>query len=246
MPDPVTIDAPLQREALPEQIVARLLAMIKENRLRAGDKLPPERELAAMLQVSRPSLREALRALAVLNVTEVRRGAGTYVTSLDPELLLGHLTYVLSLNDATFESLFEARKVVETVIAALAAERVDDAELAELHACVDRYAELAADSPADEGALLDADLEMHRRVVAAARNPILGRFMDSISELGKASRRTTVSLPGVTRQTAEDHRRIVAALRARDPDAASAAMLTHLDHVERRLLAVDKESEGGS
>ena len=78
---------PVERKILWEQVAEQLMAMLRERHLRPGDKLPPERELAAMMQVSRPSLREALRALSMMNVLEVRQGAGTFVTSLETELL---------------------------------------------------------------------------------------------------------------------------------------------------------------
>jgi DNA-binding transcriptional MocR family regulator len=90
------------RELLPERIASRLVSLIAERHLRPGDKLPSERDLAAAMQVSRPSLREALRALAMLNVVEIRQGSGTYVTSLRPEVLVEHFDFVFALDDATF------------------------------------------------------------------------------------------------------------------------------------------------
>ncbi|MCB0176501.1 MAG: FadR family transcriptional regulator, partial [Anaerolineae bacterium] len=94
-------------------IARRLMTLLKEKQLKPGDKLPPERELAAMMQVSRPSLREGLRALSMMNVLEIRQGDGTYVTSLDPELLVEQLSLVLALDDSTLLQLFEARKILE-------------------------------------------------------------------------------------------------------------------------------------
>ena len=88
------------REAVPQQIVSRLLDLIQQRHLGPGDRLPAERELAATMGVCRSSLREALRALTVLGVTEMRHGTGTYVSSLEPDLLVRHLSFVLSLCDA--------------------------------------------------------------------------------------------------------------------------------------------------
>ena len=105
---------------MPQQIVSRLLDLIQQRHLGPGDRLPAERELAATMGVSRSSLREALRALTVLGVTEMRHGTGTYVSSLEPDLLVRPLSFVLSLSDGGFDQLFEARKVVEPAIAALA------------------------------------------------------------------------------------------------------------------------------
>lgn len=221
----------VERKILWEQIAEQLLTMLKEKQLRPGDQLPPERELAAIMQVSRPSLREALRALSMMNVLEVRQGAGTFVTSLETELLVEHLDLVLSLEDSTIFELFEARKIVEVGIVGLAAERISEEELAELEAGLSRSQE-ALNHPVD---FLQADMELHKTITKAARNPIMSRVVDSISRLGLISRSRTVELPGVQAQTLEDHRAIVSALKARDPEAAQQAMLQHLDHVEQSL-----------
>src|SRR5215218_1023230 len=87
------------RDALPDQIAARLIELITDRQLKAGDRLPPERELAASMGVSRSSLREALRALAMMGVTEMRHGDGTYLTSLEPDALMRPVGLVLSLSD---------------------------------------------------------------------------------------------------------------------------------------------------
>jgi len=227
-----------------QQIAEQLLVMLQDGQLRPGDKLPPERELAVMMQVSRPSLREALRALTMMNVLEVRQGAGTFVTSLEPELLVEHLDFVLSLEDSSLTSLFEARKIVEVGIMALAAERITDEELADLEAGLLRSEE----SLEDTAGFLQADLAMHKAVTRAARNPIMSRVVDSISRLLLVSRSHTIEIPGIRTQTLKDHRAIVAALQARDPQAAQQAMLQHLENVEQRFMDserhVPEESQG--
>jgi DNA-binding FadR family transcriptional regulator len=225
----------VEKKILWEQIAEKLLVMLKERQLLPGDKLPPERELAAMMQVSRPSLREALRALSMMNILEVRQGAGTFVTSLEPELLVEHLDFVLSLEDSTLLELFEARKIVELGIVALAAERITDEELADLEVGLARSRQ-AEDHPVD---FLQADVALHKTITRAARNPIMSRVVDSISRLGLVSRSRTVEIPGVRSRTIEDHRAIVAALKARDPEAAQVAMLQHLNHVEQGLVQSD-------
>lgn len=221
----------LKKSALAEEIVANLLTLIKERRLQAGDRLPPERELAAMLGVSRPSLREALRALSVMNVIEMRQGDGTYVTSLDPQDLVEHLGFVFSLDDSTFSQLLEARRVVEPGLAAIAAQRITDEQLERLDAYLDQSQHAVGDSHA----FLEADLALHELITESAGNPILTRFMASISQLGRASRLLTVEIPGVPEQAAEAHRAIVAALKARDPEAAREAMTQHLNMLTERL-----------
>lgn len=215
-----------------EEISARLLTMIKDKQLLPGEKLPAERELAAMLQVSRPSLREALRALAIMNIIEIRQGDGTYVTSLEPDLLVQHLDFVVSLDDATILQLFEARKIVEVGVAALAARHITDEQASEL----ERILEKSNDSINDSQAFLEVDLELHECITEAAANPFVKRFLTSLSRLGLASRSRTVEIPGVREMTVQDHHAIVAAITAGDEESAADAMLTHLNNVEKRLI----------
>jgi GntR family transcriptional repressor for pyruvate dehydrogenase complex len=229
---------PFEKDVLPKKISARLLSLITEKHLRPGDKLPPERELAGMMQVSRPSLREALQALALMNIIEIRQGDGTYVTSLKPELLVEPLNFIFTLDASTLFGLFEARKIVEVGLVALAAQRITAEEIVALEICLAKSVQ-AADDP---DAFLQADLELHKKIGAAARNPLLQRFMDSISQLGLASRARTNYIPGLTQQSAEDHRAIVAALKTRDPEAAQQAMLQHLNNVEQKLKAFTPEA----
>ena len=220
------------RDTLPDQIAARVIELITERHLKAGDRLPPERELAQAMGVSRSSLREALRALSLLGVTEMRQGDGTYLTALDPDALMRPFGLVLALSDGQMQELFEARRVIEPGLAALAAERIDEPTLDALRACVRDSAEAVH----DEEAFLHIDLELHGLIARAASNSILWHVIGSISGMGVASRRRTTSLPGVQSQSVEDHRAIVAALEARDPEAAAAAMLRHLDNVQSRTV----------
>src|ERR1043165_8103099 len=99
----------VSRDALPDQIAQRLIALITERHLKPGDRLPPERELSAEMGVSRSSLREALRALAMLGVAEMRQGDGTYLTALDPDALMRPFGLVLALHHGQMQELFEAR-----------------------------------------------------------------------------------------------------------------------------------------
>ena len=222
----------LPRNALSEDIVSNLLALLKEKKLQPGERLPPERELAERLQVSRPSLREALRALSIMHVVETRQGSGTYISSLEPRRLVEHLDFVFALADSTYLSLFEARKVVEVGICGLAAERITDEELSRLEGCLEK----ALPGLTNADLYFQADVELHEIITEAASSPILSRIMASISHLSHASRQRTAVLPGIARQVIEDHRAIVDALKMHDPDAARQAMYQHLTHVEQRLL----------
>jgi len=221
----------IPKTAVAEDIVAQLLLLIREKQLLPGDKLPPERELAVMMGVSRPSLREALRSLSIMHVVELRHGSGTYIASLQPETLVEHLDFVFALDDSMYLQLFETRKVLEPGICALAAQRISDEELAQLEVCVAR----SATGLEDPEAYFQADSDLHEIITVAAHNPLLHRFMASIRRLSQASRRRTSVLPGIMQQTCQDHQAIVQALQAHDHVAAYQAMLTHLTHVEQRL-----------
>jgi GntR family transcriptional repressor for pyruvate dehydrogenase complex len=236
-----TTFSPLQKQqTVAEAISAEILDLLRQKQLKPGDKLPPERELAEILGVSRPSLREALRALSIMKVVEVRQGDGTYVSALKTEDLVEHLEFVFMLDDSTTLQLFEARKIVETGNASLAAERISDEELAALHACLE-HSEQSVDDPE---AFMQADIELHEIITRAARNPMLERFMASIRTLGRASRHRTSHMRKVREKVVGHHRQIVVALERHDPQATGAAMLQHLEFVEqmyRELVAGEQD-----
>ena len=233
--------AVVSRSTLPEEIANRLLTQIREQELRPGDKLPAERSLAQMMVVSRPVLREALRALALMRVVDIRQGDGTYITSLEPKQLISHLDFVFPKDSVAMVQLLEARRVVEAGNVRLAAARATGSEVvalqelvASLAACVD-----------DPERFSEVDIELHVAVCAAAHNFLLLQFMGILSTLGRASRERTGGLREVREAAVRDHQRLVKALLAHDPDAAERAMLDHLDHVEEGLRsAIDTEVPG--
>ena len=221
----------VSRSTLPEEIANRLLEQIRAQQLRPGDKLPAERNLAQMMEVSRPVLREALRALALMRVVDIRQGDGTYITSLEPQQLISHLDFVFSKDSIALVQLLEARRVIETGNVRLAAVRVTDDELGGLEgrlqamaACID-----------DADRFSELDIAMHTQICAAANNFLLLQFMNIISTLGRVSRERTGGLRAVREAALDDHHRILEALRRRDPDGAEAAMRSHLDHVDAGL-----------
>ena len=192
-----------------------------------------------MLGVSRPSLREALKTLSTRNIVEIRHGAGVYVTSLEPKLLLEPLDFFLALNEANFEHLFEARKILEGELAALAAQRISKDELAYLQECVRRTEQSLDDSKV----YAQADLDLHNSIMAAAHNPMLERMMMSVSDLTWASRQHTVNLPGVMLHSPKDHRAIVDALSERNPEKSRQMMLRHLGNIKQALDAGELEPD---
>jgi GntR family transcriptional regulator, transcriptional repressor for pyruvate dehydrogenase complex len=226
------------KDVIPEKIAKRILSLIKEKQLKPGDRLPSERDLAAMMGISRPSLREALRALSILNIIEIRQGDGTFVTSLDTALLVEPLEFIFSLDYSTFFNLFEARKILELGIIALAAKRITSEEILRMEACLNHSKE----NIHNHEVFVQNDIELHDLIAQAAKNPILYRFAKSISKLGEVSRSKTVEIPGVPEQTTIDHENIISALKKRDSFAAEEAMLAHLANVERKLKVLSDDS----
>ncbi len=221
----------IEKRNVTDKIASNLIEFILHGDLKPLDKLPAEREMAVMLGVSRPSLREALKTLSTRNIIEIRHGAGVFVTSLDPKLLLEPLDFFLALNEANFEHLFEARKVLEGELAALAAQRITQDELVYLQECVHRTEQ----SLDDDASFVQADLNLHNSIMTAARNPMLERMMMSISLLTRASRQHTVNLPGVRQHAPKDHQAIVDALAERNPEQSRQTMLKHLDRIKQAL-----------
>lgn len=218
---------PIRREVVAEQVAQRLLSLIQSGNLKPGQQLPPERALAETLDVSRPSLREALRALSLLGVVRIRPGGGAFVTALDPESLLAPIHFFISLDRENLESLFGARILIESGLARLAAARVTKADIETLKGCVD----IESRDSVDVDNFIRSDELFHKTIFAAVDNPFLSKIATSLHLLGQASRNVTGRIPGVVEQSLVDHRRILAALVERDGDKAAAAMEAHLNNV---------------
>jgi GntR family transcriptional repressor for pyruvate dehydrogenase complex len=217
----------IRRNAVAHEAIATVKRMIVRGELRAGQRLPAERDLAVQLGVSRPSLREAIRALIALNILESRHGEGTYVSSLEPDLLTEPIDFVLQIQDRGVTALFEARQVLESSMAAFAAERATDLELAEL----DDFVKRGRTKLGDAAAFIEHDLEFHDRIRRAARSPVLASMLRSVSTLSLETRRRTAQEQVVRARALADHARMVKTLKARDPEAARRAMVAHLAHV---------------
>ncbi len=231
----------IRRDSVSTKVIDQILKLISEKQLRPGDRLPPERKLAEILHVSRPSLREALHALAIMKILENRQGAGTYITSLKPEIIIEHLETIFVLDDSTYLQLLQARKVVETGIVEMAAEKITDADLERLQECLDREQQVI-DDPEQ---FLKLDIEFHRIISESAQNSLLNNFMNSIIRLGIHSRRRTGEKLEVRERTVADHRLIMQALKNRDPEHARLEMLNHLGYIEKGLKhTLDDENPG--
>jgi GntR family transcriptional repressor for pyruvate dehydrogenase complex len=230
----------LKKTSVSLQAAETIKALILSGELGAGDALPPERDLAVMLGISRPSVREAIRVLTAMNVVEPQHGGGTFVTSLDPRLLARPINFLLQIEPRTFLDLFEVRQVMEVGAARMAAARMTDNIIAEL----EQIAAAAAAALRRPVRYSELDFDLHTKIVEATGNPIYMSLYGSISELSLESRKRTARLPSVRQRAHSDHVRIVDALRARDPEAAGAAMHDHLEGMRQVLSDMLAREEG--
>jgi GntR family transcriptional repressor for pyruvate dehydrogenase complex len=207
-----------------DAVVAHVRSLIENGTLHPGDRLPPEREFAAQIGVSRPTVRTGLRSLAAMGVVQSRQGSGTFITAGPPALLSEPLNLLAALHGLTRDGLFEARRVLEVGTSALAAVRASGKDLAAISEEVTgMYA--AVDRPTD---FLRHDVRFHRAIAAAADNPVLGVLIDMLASLFFERRRETIQTATDLRETADAHRKIYQAIRTRHREAASAAMDEHL------------------
>lgn len=219
--------------SLTDRAIARIRELIQSGTLPPGAKLPPEQQLAADLGLSRNLMREAVKALVVARVLEIRRGDGTYVTSLEPALLLESIGSAVELlrGDKLLE-LTEVRRLFEPVATGLAAVRITDEDLAEVR----RHLDAMTHAGDDVELLNEHDAAFHRAVIASAGNSTLATLLEGIAGRTVRARvwRGLVDERAGDRTVAE-HRAIYDALAARDRALAEAAALIHVSTTEQWL-----------
>jgi len=222
--------------ALTDEAIAKIRGLIQSGALPPGSRLPPEPQLAAQMGLSRSGVREAVKVLESARVLDVRRGDGTYVTSLAPRLLLEGLGLAVELlRDDTLLEVVEVRRMLEPVATGMAALRMSDDDLDELGRILDDM-RAAAD---DAEKLIQVDTAFHRTVVAATGNETLTSLLDGLSSRTLRARvwRGLIEANSAT-TTIEEHHAIYAALRSRDPSLAQASALMHVNTSEAWLRAV--------
>ncbi|WP_309062799.1 FadR/GntR family transcriptional regulator [Streptomyces sp.] len=217
--------------AVTDEAIQKIKGMIVSGALRPGDRLPRESELAAELGLSRNSLREAVRALSLIRILDVRQGDGTYVTSLDPQLLLEALSFVVDFHrDDTVLEFLAVRRILEPAATALAATRIAEERLDALAKQLDDL----GDEPSVEE-LVAADLDFHRAIVRSAGNSVLCSLLDGLSGPTTRARVWRGLTQDAVGRTLREHRAILAALRARDAEAARSWATVHIASVEQWL-----------
>jgi GntR family transcriptional repressor for pyruvate dehydrogenase complex len=222
--------------ALTDEAITKLRNMIQSGDLTPGARLPPENQLAAQMGISRSGVREAVKVLESARVLDVRRGDGTYVTSLAPKLLLEGVGFAVELlQGETLLEVMEVRRLLEPAATGLAARRVSDAQLEELAAALQDM----RDAASDPETLLRADVAFHRIVIASTGNETLISLLDGLSsQTARARIWRGLVLGNVTEATIEEHRAIYDAMRARDPFLAQSAALMHVNTSEAWLRTI--------
>jgi DNA-binding FadR family transcriptional regulator len=222
--------------ALTDEAIERIKEMIVSGELRPGDRLPKEADLAERLGLSRNSLREAVRALSLIRILDVRHGDGTYVTSLQPEVLLDTVGFILDFHrDDSVLHMLEVRRILEPAATAMAASRMTDSQLVALGALVDSIS-----AATDLHQLIASDLEFHRQIALGSGNPVLASLMESLSAPTLRARVWRgLTQEGAVSHTHEQHQAIHQALLAREPELARSWATVHIAGVEdwlRRVL----------
>ena len=230
---------PVKKTRIHEEIVFKIKDMIEQGRLKTGDQLPTERELAEAFKVSRPSVREALRALESQGFLVSRQGDGTYISQKPIELLIEPFASVILKEKFDQLELFEMRRLIEPQLAYLAAERATPAEIAEMEQLVSLQEEELVGK--DTG--MYPDHTLHNALTKAAKNKILISIMDSLMDSLAESRDKYLQVKGRPEKSLARHKDILAAIKAGNSDLAAKVMREHLEETETMLFEVLQDND---
>ncbi len=222
----------VRRGRVYEDVVRQIQAFLSSGQLKPGDRLPPERELARRFQVSRTSLRDAIRTLELVGLVRSRQGEGTVVCDLSPDALLSPLATMLGRRRELVGELLDVRKMLEPGLAARAASHATAEQIAHLEDVLVRQRQRMR-----RGELpIDEDTEFHYSIALAAQNAVVRKLVDLLMDLLRDSRASGLQVPGRLSRSYSGHRRILRALRRRDARGAEAAMRRHLREIEEVIM----------
>ncbi len=231
---------PIKRTRLYESVAKQIKTLIKNGTLKVGDQLPSERELAERLNVSRTSIREALRALEMAGYLESRVGVsgGTFVKETSIEQIVEPFTIALVRHKNFILDILEVRMILENEIAKLAAQRRTEEDLKLISDSLEFMKKEVA-----EGKIgLEGDNVFHESVAKATHNSVLLKVMDMWRNLTSDTRRATLELPGQPQKTLEDHKKIFEAIKEANPTKAAEAMRVHLTKAIKNVEAGNKKN----
>jgi GntR family transcriptional regulator, transcriptional repressor for pyruvate dehydrogenase complex len=212
--------------------VARQIERLILKKLKPGDKLPSERELAEMLQVSRSSIRDAIRGLELMGLVEPRQGAGTIVREISADTLVNPFANALKHKQALVSELLDFRKMLEPSLAARAATHASADEISEMEEILQRQeVKLLRDETT-----ITEDAEFHYAIALASGNSVVLKVLDILMDLLRDTRERSLQVDGRPKKSLAGHRRILAAIKRQDGEAAKAAMRRHIEDVEEIVL----------
>jgi GntR family transcriptional regulator, transcriptional repressor for pyruvate dehydrogenase complex len=212
--------------------VARQIERLILKKLKPGDKLPSERELAEMLQVSRSSIRDAIRGLELKGLVEPRQGAGTIVKEMSADAVVNPFATALKQRQALVSELLDFRKMLEPPLAARAATHASPDEIAEMEEILQRQEEKLTRGETT----MAEDAEFHYSIALASGNSVVLKVLDILMDLLRETRERSLQVEGRPRKSLSGHRRILAAIKRQDAESAKAAMRRHIEDVEEIVL----------
>lgn len=223
-------------------VATRLLDLFTSGSIAPGTRLPPERQLAARLEVGRSAVREALAALEILGIVDVRPGSGTYLRGTVSELLPQSLSWGVLIGERSTAELLELRSGLEIYVARLAADRLTDDQLASLG----RHLERMRTSVGDLKKFVKADLAFHHELASSADNSVLLDLLQIVRSLLRIWVDRAVQDEANARTALEEHEAVFRALSTHDSDAAASAMATHMATASARLAAAQTADSTGT
>jgi GntR family transcriptional repressor for pyruvate dehydrogenase complex len=229
---PVKSDFEIIRRNKVYEEVAKQIERLILKKLKPGDKLPSERELAEMLQVSRSSIRDAIRGLELMGLVEPRQGAGTIVREPSAEKSLNPFEDALKRRQELVSELLDFRKMLEPPLAARAATHASPDEIAEMEEILQRQEATLSRGEAS----IAEDAEFHYSVALASGNSVVLKVIDILMDLLRETRERSLQLEGRPQKSLAGHRRILAAIKRHDAEAAKDAMRRHIEDVEEIVL----------
>lgn len=242
MARPLTRTGASDHLRITESVVQRIERLIIDQQFATGDRLPPERDLATELAVSRNVLREALKVLAQKGLLTVIPGHGTYIATPSPRVVTESLSVLLQLRHVGLLELCDVRLLIEPELAALAAERVSDAGIAEMRLCLDHLYEARFDPQAH----VKADLVFHSAIAQAASHFVFQSIVEAVRTLVVQSMVLGTQIPRAIDASDGHHRAIFAAISARDIEAARAAMWGHMAFIQDYIRRLEKAGGAAS
>jgi len=221
---------PIKRRTLAEGIIEQIKEQIVDGNFSPGGRLPTEMELSNQLSVSRASVREAMRALSAMGIIDIRVGEGTFLASSVTNLFSGELSSKLLIMKSNLLEVIEARKIIETQLAELAAVRAVDDDIKELDLILSSMKE-KLDNRQSFG---EIDVTFHILIAEAAGNSILYEALSTIRQLLKNNYEEVIKIPGMGQKSYEQHKKILKAIKNHNSKEAGEAMMEHLTMVESK------------